>query len=214
MVNHRSKNIFDFESIVCIPIGCIVYILRTETVKNGYFKDYMRDPSVSILKNLYVGSEHRNPIKWLLKEKYYDSADDILTDLYEKHYENILNVSIPTDVMRLLRTYLRVEDSGIDITINCHNEIQEKIARAIEKEFEVTVDKYDMDGYTGIYTAYSSTVHKYKQGLEGKHIYIHNIRANYNDKNRLEEGLNDLIRSNVIHTIDPYIGYPLHLPSL
>ena len=116
--------------------------------------------------------------------------------------------------MRLLRTYLRVEDSGIDITINCHNEIQEKIAKAIEKEFEVTVDKYDMDGYTGIYTAYSSTVHEYKQGLEGKHIYIHNIRANYNDKNRLEEGLNDLIRGNVIHTIDPYIGYPLHLPSL
>ena len=214
MISHKSKNIFDFESIVCVPIGCVVYILKTETVKKGYFKDYMKDPSMSILKNLYVGSQHANPIKWLLKKEYYDSADDILADLYDRHYESILNVSIPTDVMRLLRTYLKVEESGIDITINCHNEIQESIAKAIEKEFTVTVDKYNMDAYTSIYTAYSSTAHKYKQGLEGKHVYIHNIRANYNKKNRLEDGLNDLIKGNVIHTIDPYIGYPLHLPSL
>lgn len=212
MIKHHTDNIFDFESIVCIPIGCIVYILKTQTVNNGYFKDYMKDPSLSILKNLYVGSTDINPIKWLLKDEYLESADDILLDLYKNHYKNIIEVAIPTDVMRLIRTYRKVEESGINITINCHNEIQEKIAKEFDKEFKVVINEFKMDNYSSIYTAYSSTAHKYKSGLEGKHIYIHNIRVNYNEKNRLEEGLNTLIQGNVIHTIDPYIGYPLYLP--
>lgn len=212
MVNHQSNNIFDFESIVCIPIGCIVYILKTDSVRDEYFKDHMKDPSLSILKNLYVGSDEQNPIKWLLRDEYISSADEILVDLYKNHYRGILNHSIPTDVMRLIRTYRKVEESGINITINCHDEIQKEIAKAIESDFKVVVDEYEMEQYTSVYTAYSSTAQKYKSGLEGKHVYIHNIRVNYDEKNRLEEGLKGLIRGNVIHTIDPYIGYPLYLP--
>lgn len=207
-LNYRKAYVFDFESLVDIRSGYIRFMLSSKTVNKSFFKPYLWNPTVTMLKNLYVSSSNPNPLTWILKNEYQDSAEDLYRELIEKHYEEIINFSLPTDVFRLMALVNRVDIRDTEFTINCANDIQANVASNIMGDFTITVNEYNAEKFSCIYASTIDILDKYRP-VEGKNVYIHNIRMNYDENFRLEKTMNYYIGHVVIHTIDPYIGIPL-----
>ena len=209
-LKYRKGYVFDFESLVDTRSGCIRYILNSKTVDKSYFKPFMQHPTTTMLKNLYVSQQDPNPIKWLLKDEYIDSADDLYKELLLKHYRGILNNSLPTDVFRLMNLVNRVDIRDTDFTVNCANEEQLEVANSIAGHFKATLDNYDVSLFSCVYVSTIDILDRYNKNTEGKNVYIHNIRMNYDDNFTLDTTMEYYIGHVVIHTIDPYIGIPLY----
>ena len=120
----KKRYLFDFDSLVDIKIGCVRYILNSKKLNTSYIKPYMLEPTLTLLKQLSVGSVERNPIKWILKDEYSDSADDIYKELLMDHYDSVLNNAISTDIFKLVRYTKKAKDFGIETVINCFSEKQ------------------------------------------------------------------------------------------
>ena len=73
----KKRYLFDFESLVDTKVGCVRYILNSKKLNTSYIKPCMLEPTLALLKQLSVGSVERNPVKWILKDEYSDSADDL-----------------------------------------------------------------------------------------------------------------------------------------
>ena len=108
----KKRYLFDFDSLVDIKIGCVRYILNSKKLNTSYIKPYMLEPTLTLLKQLSVGSVERNPVKWILKNEYSDSADDIYKELLMDHYDSVLNNALSTDIFKLVRYTKKAKDFG------------------------------------------------------------------------------------------------------
>ena len=209
----KKRYLFDFESLVDIKIGCIRYILNSKKLNTSYIKPYMLEPTLTLLKQLSVGSVERNPVKWILKDEYSDSADDIYKELLMDHYDSVLNNAISTDIFKLVRYTKKAKDFGIETVINCFSEKQKVMLKSVltDKTDIVYVDNVnDLSSYNCLYLSDIEKLSMYIH-IYGRIVYIHNTINIYDADGSLK---NDVLKYNgkvVIKTVDPYIGIPLYI---
>ena len=211
----KKRYLFDFDSLVDIKIGCVRYILNSKKLNTSYIKPYMLEPTLTLLKQLSVGSVERNPVKWILKDEYSDSADDIYKELLMDHYDSVLNNAISTDIFKLVRYTKKAKDFGIETVINCFSEKQKVMLKSVltDKTDVVYVDNVnDLSSYNCLYLSDIERLSMYTH-IYGRIVYIHNTINIYDADGSLK---NDVLKYNgkvVIKTVDPYIGIPLYIKS-
>lgn len=209
----KKRYLFDFDSLVDIKIGCVRYILNSKKLNTSYIKPYMLEPTLTLLKQLSVGSVERNPVKWILKDEYSDSADDIYKELLMDHYDSVLNNAISTDIFKLVRYTKKAKDFGIETVINCFSEKQKVMLKSVltDKTDIVYVDNVnDLSSYNCLYLSDIERLSMYTH-IYGRIVYIHNTINIYDADGSLKK---DVLKYNgkvVIKTVDPYIGIPLYI---
>ena len=209
----KKRYLFDFDSLVDIKIGCVRYILNSKKLNTSYIKPYMLEPTLTLLKQLSVGSVERNPVKWILKDEYSDSADDIYKELLIDHYDSVLNNAISTDIFKLVRYTKKAGDFGIETVINCFSEKQKVMLKSVltDKVDVVYVDNVnDLSSYNCLYLSDIERLSMYTH-IYGRIVYIHNTINIYDADGSLK---NDVLKYNgkvVIKTVDTYIGIPLYI---
>ena len=209
----KKRYLFDFDSLVDIKIGCVRYILNSKKLNTSYIKPYMLEPTLTLLKQLSVGSVERNPVKWILKDEYSDSADDIYKELLMDHYDSVLNNAISTDIFKLVRYTKKAKDFGIETVINCFSEKQKVMLKSVltDKTDVVYADNVnDLSSYNCLYLSDIERLSMYTH-IYGRIVYIHNTINIYDADGSLK---NDVLKYNgkvVIKTVDPYIGIPLYI---
>ena len=209
----KKRYLFDFDSLVDIKIGCVRYILNSKKLNTSYIKPYMLEPTLTLLKQLSVGSVERNPVKWILKDEYSDSADDLYKELLMDHYDSVLNNAISTDIFKLVRYTKKAGDFGIETVINCFNEKQKVMLKSVltDKTDVVYVDNVnDLSSYNCLYLSDIERLSIYTH-IYGRIIYIHNTINIYDDDGSLKNGVLKYNGKVVIKTVDPYIGIPLYI---
>lgn len=209
----KKRYLFDFDSLVDIKIGCVRYILNSKKLNTSYIKPYMLEPTLTLLKQLSVGSVERNPVKWILKDEYSDSADDIYKELLMDHYDSVLNNSISTDIFKLVRYTKKIGDFGIETVINCFSEKQKEMLKSVltDRTDVVYVDNVnDLSSYNCLYLSDIERLSMYIH-IYGRIVYIHNTINIYNADGSLKNDIRKYNGKVVIKTVDPYIGIPLYI---
>ena len=209
----KKRYLFDFDSLVDIKIGCVRYILNSKKLNTSYIKPYMLEPTLTLLKQLSVGSVERNPVKWILKDEYSDSADDIYKELLMDHYDSVLNNAISTDIFKLVRYTKKAGDFGIETVINCFNEKQKVMLKSVltDKTDVVYVDNVnDLSSYNCLYLSDIERLSMYIH-IYGRIVYIHNTINIYDADGSLKNDIRKYNGKVVIKTVDPYIGIPLYI---
>ena len=150
----KKRYLFDFESLVDTKVGCVRYILNSKKLNTSYIKPCMLEPTLALLKQLSVGSVERNPVKWILKDEYSDSADDLYKELMTDHYDSVLNNAISTDIFKLVRYTKKASNFGVETVINCFSEKQKEMLKTVltDKSDVVYVDNVnDLSSYNCLY---------------------------------------------------------------
>ena len=209
----KKRYLFDFDSLVDIKIGCVRYILNSKKLNTSYIKPYMLEPTLTLLKQLSVGSVERNPVKWILKDEYSDSADDIYKELLMDHYDSVLNNAINTDIFKLVRYTKKTGNFGIETVINCFSEKQKEMLKSVltDKADVIYVDNVnDLSSYNCLYLSDIERLSMYIH-IYGRVVYIHNTINIYNADGSLKNDIRKYNGKIVIKTVDPYIGIPLYI---
>ena len=209
----KKRYLFDFDSLVDIKIGCVRYILNSKKLNTSYIKPYMLEPTLALLKQLSIGSVERNPVKWILKDEYSDSADDIYKELLMDHYDTVLNNAISTDIFKLVRYTKKAGDFGIDTVINCFSEKQKEMLKSVltDRTDVIYVDNVnDLSSYNCLYLSDIERLSMYIH-IYGRIVYIHNTINIYDANGSLKNDIRKYNGKVVIKTVDPYIGIPLYI---
>ena len=211
----KKRYLFDFESLVDIKVGCVRYILNSKKLNTSYIKPCMLEPTLALLKQLSVGSVERNPVKWILKDEYSDSADDLYKELMTDHYDSVLNNAISTDIFKLVRYTKKASNFGVETVINCFSKKQKEMLKTVltDKSDVVYVDSVnDLSSYNCLYISDIERLSMYLH-IYGRTVYIHNTINIYDADGNLKTDVRKYNGKVVIKTVDPYIGIPLFIKS-
>ena len=211
----KKRYLFDFESLVDTKVGCVRYILNSKKLNTSYIKPCMLEPTLALLKQLSVGSIERNPVKWILKDEYSDSADDLYKELMTDHYDSVLNNAISTDIFKLVRYTKKASNFGVETVINCFSEKQKEMLKTVltDKSDVVYVDNVnDLSSYNCLYISNIERLSMYLH-IYGRTVYIHNTINIYDVDGNLKPDVRKYNGKVVIKTVDPYIGIPLFIKS-
>ena len=211
----KKRYLFDFESLVDIKVGCVRYILNSKKLNTSYIKPCMFEPTLALLKQLSVGSVERNPVKWILKDEYSDSADDLYKELMTDHYDSVLNNAISTDIFKLVRYTKKASNFGVETVINCFSEKQKEMLKTVltDKSDVVYVDSVnDLSSYNCLYISDIERLSMYLH-IYGRTVYINNTINIYDADGNLKPDVRKYNGKVVIKTVDPYIGIPLFIKS-
>lgn len=211
----KKRYLFDFESLIDIKVGCVRYILNSKKLNTSYIKPCMLEPTLALLKQLSVGSFERNPVKWILKDGYSDSADDLYKELMTDHYDSVLNNAISTDIFKLVRYTKKASNFGVETVINCFSEKQKEMLKTVltDKSDVVYVDNVnDLSSYNCLYISDIERLSMYLH-IYGRTVYIHNTINIYDADGNLKTDVRKYNGKVVIKTVDPYIGIPLFIKS-
>ena len=211
----KKRYLFDFESLVDTKVGCVRYILNSKKLNTSYIKPCMLEPTLALLKQLSVGSVERNPVKWILKDEYSDSADNLYKELMTDHYDSVLNNAISTDIFKLVRYTKKASNFGVETVINCFSEKQKERLKTVltDKSDVVYVDNVnDLSSYNCLYISDIERLSMYLH-IYGRTVYIHNTINIYDADGNLKPDVRKYNGKVVIKTVDPYIGIPLFIKS-
>lgn len=211
---YGTNILVDFNCIVDIDFAIIQY-LQKNCVNEKYMKSYVLHGSDYFIKCLLLQRKNINPVSIIIKDEYIDSADDILEEILEEHYDEILNIITPTAIFGLIVTYVSIEESGIHCDILCKNQQQEQYIKNINPL--LTTIRYDKGMSVRIYD--SVFIKVYEEILTfsdfgGKYAYLMNYSYNLEENEKGVELPKKLISAlitdvNRVFTIDPYVDFKL-----
>lgn len=203
--------VFTFSSMVDTQMGMILFVLESFADAAKYYNESLIHDSVASLKNRLVDSESINPLSILFKPEYHGDINDISENMIKQYYPEILSKSPTTDIFKLSQTSRIPGGANMSCFAFCKNLEEKQYINKIDPTYDVLLDEVDMQTYNGIFVRYPSELAKLKN-LEGKHIYICNYRSNYKGDRFIDE-FYKYARTNMLHTVDPYVGIKLLLPN-
>lgn len=154
--------------------------------------------------------ENPNPLSIIFKNEYLDQIDNLIVEILKKHYEEIVDLSTNTEILRVMN--MLKDASGLEIDVLCRHELQyKKIKKIIPKlnpimEEDISdINKY----FCYIYRDYEDI---FPNQYKGKTIYFLDISKNYvfwkfsfNEYQKtLNENIIALMGLNVVKLLSPY----------
>lgn len=210
MIENKYKNILvDFSMLVDIDEACIKYLLKTYPT-SPYFLDYMKTTSDYYIRYALLTRKDFNPLSILFKDEYLSSIDDLYTELRTTKWEEILDLSQPTDIFKFLNT--TIHEAGYNVTINCSNLLEQKkietYTEFMDKNWKISIDCKDIKKFFCIFIKNLGSL-KHIKKIEGKTIYIYDYAPNYSDykKKEIDPILALLGKTNILKFIFPYSGF-------
>lgn len=220
-----SPNIGNISGVLTplIPFDCIfdldfglLRLIRFKYFDTDIFsKDFFEnnDSVVDILSRLYL-REHQNPLLMILKEQNVEVAQSLYDDFISKRYEEIVNLSMSTEIFELIRSFLY--SGEIKPTIVYRNEIELQFLKgihSIEKVNKISIDNLLKQDNFNLYQQFffkdidNYYLNKLKDHIKSCTVYIGGYKycCNENDQILLNYNTGQLsMDKNSIVKIDIY----------
>lgn len=129
--------LIDFPCLFDTDYGVVSYLMYTYE-HSKYFLDGYRDWTDYFLKCKLLSRDLINPLTALLKPEYEKHADNLYKEIKEKHWEDILKLSIQTDIVRLL--YKVYNYAGYKITVNCRNTLESDMINQYVSDWNTVIE--------------------------------------------------------------------------
>lgn len=206
MIEPKFRQILiDFSMLIDTDEGCIKYLLK-QYPNSVYFNDYMKSCSDYFIRYSLLNRTDYNPLSVLLKNEYRSSIDSLYKELLKEKWEEVLELSPITDILKFLNTMLR--ETGYSLTVNCrniHEQVKLESLDNIDKSWRVQIDCKDIRKYFCLFIKNMLSLSN-KNRLEGKTMYFYDYGPNFSDykKKEVDPVLALLSKTNIIKFISPY----------
>lgn len=209
MIEQKFRSILvDFPVLVDTDEGCIRYLLK-KYPNSPYFLDYMKDTSDYYIRYALLTRKEFNPLSILFKEDYLSSIDDLYKELKSDHWEEVLELSYPTDILKFFNTVIK--ETGYSVTVNCsniHEQVRLESFKNIDSSWKIGIDIKNIRKYFCLYIKNILSLRDMNR-IEGKSIYLYDYGPNY--ENYKEKKLDPIVallgKTNIVKTIFPYNGF-------
>ena len=201
-----NKILVEFDFLIDLDMAIFKLVKDKYNSPNIVNQDIIKITDENEIINLMINREDKNPLSVIINN--IDSIN--LNKLYLEMLDDkdLLSYAKAYDTFGLMITLLN-EASSISIDVLCKDKQQSDFIKSLNKSLQTIVidqkSKVNLDNYNVMYIKYFDEVINYKK-LQGKHIYISNMRFNMdNDKNiPLFKTCVLIANVNIIHTIDMY----------
>lgn len=205
---HRKTALADFSVLFDTDIGCCIYLLKNVTNKS-VFEDHILSTSYAYIQYKVLTRQEENPIRFMFKDEYKSSADDIYKDLFDKKWDSILKESPYTDFLQLLASATKV--AKFIVTVNCRNKQEKKYILSIFPTWSTVINETDFDVYFSLYLHDITTL--VKNGITGKVVNLYGYALNYSKYDIRSNNINELslpfINSITFSLIKPFKDFDL-----
>lgn len=185
--------IIPFDLLVDIDIG-IIQLAKTKYIdSSSYYYNILQLP-IDILISMLIKRKDINPLSIALVDGInHEVIDDHYKEMINNDYEQIVSLSITTDLFDATRYF--IASDVIIPTILCKNEIEANVIKKIKFDKEVAVEisaPEDLNlKYDPIYIKDVSEINRYSHLLNGKNVYIANYRFNFVEDENGDLSLSD-----------------------
>jgi len=177
----------DFNILYETDIGAALY-LYMESSNKEYFEDYLNEiPTYEFFRFKALTRSEKNPIRYLFKNEYKSSADDIYADLLKTKWDKILHYSPITDIFPTFS--LLASNFGTIIQVNCKNQAEvDKLRTEVTWESFINIEK--TSHYSALY------LHDIEEVITldavGKTVYIYDYALNFLNNDMVEKAISPL----------------------
>jgi hypothetical protein len=184
----RSEILMDFDCYVDTEFGLLQLIKKNYLDKSVFNIDKLNQSSKQLILSL-IDRERKNPLSIIANDGISEEdLDDYYKEFMEEEYNNILNLSVTTELKSLLE--LMKTESSIHVTFLCRNEDEVNI---LKEDSSTDNCKFIIDNPDNDYSKFTAFYFKYinqdiKRYLyEYKTYYFSKYRLNFDDKFEIKE---------------------------
>lgn len=186
MKDFRKNTLVDFSVLFDTDIGCCLYLYKY--AKKDFFESYIYTATYEYIQYMVLCRKERNPIRFMFKNEYKKNADIIYNELLEKKWNKVLNISPPTDILKIIMG-LHLADIA-NITVNCRNEEEvKKLNRSIEEHWKTVVNEENFDDYFVLYVHDMEDI--LKRDLKEKVVNLYGYARNYVNKDMRNQAISE-----------------------
>lgn len=176
----------DFSMLFDTDIGVATYLYLNSSNKS-FYEDFMKYATYDFYRFKALTRTDENPIRYLFKDEYKDSADDIYQDIKNTKWNKVLEYSPMTDILTALS--IAASQSGIIVQVNCRNEEEQRKLKKVNK-WDSYINLKDTSKYCTIY------LHDIREAvdinIEGKVVYLYDYALNYLRGDMVEKTISEL----------------------
>lgn len=203
----RYSILATFDSVIDIDYGIYQFIKF-----NYHNLDCINEKALTaddkVIRFILTKRFDENLLNFLIKSDNQEMKDKIYHDILINKKQDIISLSKPYDVMRLLITYKESATSLDKLVILCNDEIEVDYIKRFSTPIDALIcEKKDVDisKYDIFYIKHFSDILQFRK-IEGKTIYLLNMGINYDRKERMIDPKLSIIFSDInqIKLIDPY----------
>lgn len=215
-MEYGNSALAEFDTMFDLDIG-IMRLVRDKYSNAKYIKPWVTNGSDEFFRCLSLSRRETNIMETLLTKENVGSANQLLLELYDKHFEEIFKLSPSTSIFGLVKLYAQA--SGIaHVGVICKNPIEEQYIKSLQLKMDIVTDTIQPNpvGYDAIFIHNIENIPNYnsKNNLKGYTLYVSNYMFNYvvaeNGTNILKvDKLVDIAVANNIFTVDPFVGVKL-----
>ena len=185
-----------------IPFNCIIdtdfgllSLIGKSFLDTSYFSiDFFSKNSLieELVKSLYY-REEENPLSICMLEETKQFADTFYCDFIEQKYDEILKISMTTEVYNVIELYRLYWEIKPTIVYEKESEIELlnylKVTKSVPK---VKIDEIDFNFYNQFYFKSINDIYckKFARFIETKMVYIANYKFNLDEENNIAENKN------------------------
>lgn len=205
-------NLFEFETVVDVDLSVVMYIINNMDNSKYIDGNLLKHVStINGLKNSLLFRENPNPLSIIIKKDYKDSIDDIYNEIMESHKKEIIDKSLPTDIMTFCNLGSTIT-GVVNNHVNCKDKLEEDYIHRMTERVVTKINEYDLTNYNTLYAKTTNNLFKYKN-LVNKKVFILNTRYNMmKDFLIYKPDAMAVSTSNTMCIIDPYKN--LTIPSM
>lgn len=221
--NFDNSVLAEFDTLIDVDVG-ILRLIKNKYNNPKFFKDYIVTGEDDFFKALSLMRKEYNIIERVIEDQYKENSNSLLKEMYEKHYEEILNLSIKTSILPLMKMYTNCKAIAKTL-IMCKNEIEKKYISNLKLGLATEIiPNYDINvkDYSAIFIKDITNLKIYTEGdktVDGCYFYLSDYRFNYIDMEKDGEKykilkpdyLALLPKTSFLFTVEPYTGYKLPL---
>lgn len=217
---YNIEALIPFECIVDIDMG-LIKLLKYDYRNLEYFFPGILDGPDECIEYGLLMRKHRNPlvVPTNMQKVDMETIDNWYMQFMEKEYEQIVNLSICTDVANMIKLSSYNKDKIIKSTILCNNNFERDtiLKRSIGQTRVIVANRQDFDitQYDAVYMKDVYDIQSFK-GVFGKSIYIANYGFNLIDNTETDdiildfEPLMNYIDDNELRIYSVYNINPAH----
>lgn len=207
--SYSSELLFHFDSIIDLDLAVLKFIKKNFSNAKYLDLDILKNNDENFFKALLLTRETSNPLSLVLNSQYQNSADSILNEIYEMHYEDIIAMGTPLAPNNILCN--GANNDFIHCFVVCKNKAEKLYIKNLSSKIKIIEPKdVAIKNYTAIYVKDLQDLIQYGEGLVVKSIYIlnypFNLEPNYDGILKLDV-MAKLPIANKFILIDPYINF-------
>lgn len=173
---YRKTIMVDFHVLIDTDLGAALYLQR-HTKNKRFFEKHIPDANVYYLQYMALTRKEYNPIEYMFLNEYKGNADKIYTELMNEKWDQVVNQSPITDILKIFVTsYKR---GGYKFTVNCRNQAEVDKMNLLTKEWNAEIQVKSVEPFFCLYLHDIMSIIDNDYDVKGKSIYLYNYSKNH-----------------------------------